>query len=136
MSEENVDLFKRAFREFDRGGWEAVKGTFWHPDVAWDMRPTGIPGLGLYQGVDEVTAFMEEWFGAFPFDSWTQDLDDVADAGDRVLALVRQHGRGSASGVGVELEYAQLVEFKAGLIVRTTVYLDREEAFRAAGLEG
>jgi ketosteroid isomerase-like protein len=58
----------------------------------------------------------------------------VIDCGDRVVAVTRQRGRGSASGAGVELEYAQLIAFADGRIVRTEVYLDRERALEAAGL--
>ena len=80
-------------------------------------------------------AFFEDWFSTFPFDEWEQDLDDVIECGDQaVVALTRQRGRGSASGANVELEYAQVVNFREGKIVRVVVYTDREQALEAAGL--
>jgi ketosteroid isomerase-like protein len=134
MGQENVEVVRRAFEEFSRGGWEPLMGTYWSPNVLWDMTPTGIPGLGIYRGYDELGAFFEDWFSTFPFEEWEQELEEVIDCGDRVVVLTRQHGHGSASGVVAELEYAQLIAIDEGRIVRTEVYLDRERALEAAGL--
>jgi ketosteroid isomerase-like protein len=135
MSQENVEVFRRAFEEFTRGGWEPLFGTIWAPEIVWDMSPAGIAGLGVYHGFDELTSFFEDWFSTFPFDDWEQELDKVIDCGDEVVvALTRQRGRGSASGVSVELEYAQVITFRGGKIVRSVVYTDRDQALKAAGL--
>jgi ketosteroid isomerase-like protein len=99
------------------------------------MSPAGIAGLGVYQGFDELRSFFDDWFSTFPFDDWEQELDDVIDCGDEVVvALTRQRGRGSASGVSVELQYAQVITFREGKIVRSVVYTDRDQALKAAGL--
>jgi ketosteroid isomerase-like protein len=80
-------------------------------------------------------SLFEDWFSTFPFEEWEQELNDVIDCGeDRVVALTRQRGRGSASGVSVELEYAQVITLREGKMVRVDVYLDRERALEAAGL--
>jgi len=135
MSQENVEVFRRAFEEFTRGGWEPLFGTIWAPEIVWDMSPAGIPGLGVYHGFDELRSFFDDWFSTFPFDDWEQELDDVIDCGDDVVvALTRQRGRGSASGVSVELEYAQVTTFREGKIVRSVVYTDRDQALKVAGL--
>jgi len=135
MSQENVEVFRRAFEEFTRGGWEPLFGTIWAPEIVWDMSPAGIPGLGVYHGFDELRSFFDDWFSTFPFDDWEQELDDVIDCGDDVVvALTRQRGRGSASGVSVELEYAQVITFREGKIVRSVVYTDLDQALKVAGL--
>ena len=135
MSQENVEIVRAAFEEFTRGGWEPLFGTFWGPEIVWDMSPADIAGLGTYQGYDEVRSFFEDWFSTFPFDEWEQDVEDVIDCGDQVVvALTRQRGRGSASRVSVELEYAQVVTLREGKIVRVVVYTDRERALEAVGL--
>jgi ketosteroid isomerase-like protein len=135
MSQENVEIVRRAFEEFTRGGWEPLFGTFWAPEIVWDFSPADIAGLGIYEGYDEVRSFFEDWFNTFPFDEWEQELDDVIDCGDEVVvALTRQRGRGSASGASVELQYAQVITFREGKIVRSVVYTDRDQALEAAGL--
>jgi ketosteroid isomerase-like protein len=132
---ENVEIVRQAFEEFTRGGWEPLIGTVWAPEIVWDMTPAGIPGLGTYRGYDELRSFFEDWFSTFPFEEWEQELNDVIDCGgDQVVALTRQRGRGSASGVNVELEYAQVITLREGKMVRVDVYLDRERALEAAGL--
>ena len=136
MSQENVEIVRGAFEEFTRGGWEPLFGTFWGPEIVWDMSPADIAGLGTYQGYDEVRSFFEDWFSTFPFDEWEQQLDEVIDCGDQVVvAFTRQRGRGAASRVSVELEYAQVMTFREGKIVRAVVYTDREQALKAAGLK-
>jgi len=85
-----------------------------------------------YQGI-------ERWVSnaSRVFESWHYDLEDVLDAGeDRVLALVRLRGRGTASGAEMEFPAAHLLEFRAGRVLRLVVYRDRAEGLAAAGLEG
>jgi hypothetical protein len=66
MSEENVELVRRAFEVFNRGGPEAViREGFWSPELVWDFSPSGILGLGVYRGYDEVRSFFaDNWFQA------------------------------------------------------------------------
>src|SRR5947207_14282173 len=99
------------------------------------MSPAGIAVAGVYPGFDELRSFYDDWFSTFPFDDWEQELDEVIDCGDEVVvALTRQRGRGSASGVTVELEYAQVITFREGKIVRSVVYTDLDQALKVAGL--
>ena len=136
MSQENMEVFRRDFEEFTRGGWEPLFGAVWAPEIVWDMSPAGIAGLGVYHGYGELRSFFEDWFSTFPFDEWEQELDDVIDCGDEVIvALTRQRGRGSASGVNVELEYAQVITFRDGKIVRAVLCTDREQALKAVGVK-
>src|SRR5262245_47377329 len=136
MSEENVEVVRRAFDAFNRGGVDAcVSEGVWSPEIVWDVTPSRIPGLGAYRGQEEVRRFFEEdWFGTFPFDEWEVVLEEVIDAGDRVVGMSRQHGRGASSGAVAEQEVAQIATLRDGQIVRVVTYLDRAEALEAAGL--
>ena len=137
MSEENVELVRRSFVAFDRGGVEAViSGGIWSREVLWDASPTGIPGLGVYRGYDEVRSFFEnDWFQAFPFGDWELEIDQLIDNGDQVIVMARQRGRGRTSGAAAELEFAQICTVRDGEIIRVESYLDRIKALEAAGLE-
>ncbi len=136
MSEENVELVRRAFEVFNRGGPEAViREGFWSPELVWDFSPSGIPGLGVYRGYDEVRSFFaDDWFQAFPFEEWEVELDELIDNGDKVIAIARQRGRGASSGVGAELEQAHIFTLRDGEVVWAESYLDRAKALEAVGL--
>src|SRR4051812_44533587 len=136
MSQENVEIVRRSFEAFNRGGVDAViSGGFWSEEIVWDASPSGIPGMGIYRGTDEIRSFFEEdWFQAFPFEEWEVAVEELIDSGGQVIAMSRQRGRGATSGVGAELELAQIVTLRDGAIVHIVVYLDRAKALEAAGL--
>ena len=47
MSEENVELVRRAYEVFNQGGAEAViSAGIWSPEIVFDFSPSEIPGLG------------------------------------------------------------------------------------------
>ena len=136
MSQENVELVRRAFDAFNRGGVEAaISSGIWSPEIVWDATPSGIPGLGVYRGYEEVRSFFEDdWFQAFPFEEWEVQIDELIDCGNQVLAMSRQHGRGATSGATAELELGQISTISDGTIVRVDNYTDRRKALEAAGL--
>jgi ketosteroid isomerase-like protein len=56
-----------------------------------------------------------------------------SDSGD-VVALVRIRGKGRASGAAIDKEQAHLWSFEGATAVRMTVFGDRREGLRVAGL--
>jgi len=68
MSSENAELVRRAMEEFNRGGATAViNGGFLSAEVVFDASRSGIPGVGVIRGQDDVRAYFEEdWFATFP----------------------------------------------------------------------
>ena len=131
-----MEVVRRAYEALNRGGAEAVISEgLWSPELVWDFSPSGIPGLGVYRGFDEIRTFFEkDWFGAFPFEEWEVEVDELIDNGDQVIAVSRQRGRGGTSGVEAELEQAFIVTVRDGEIVQVEGYLDRDAALEAAGL--
>ena len=132
MSQENVEMVRRAFEEFNRDGVDAMFDSYWDPEIVWDMTPTGIPGYGIYSGYDEVKAFFADWYSAF--DGLEVEIEELVDRGDRVLVMARQRGRGVTSLAEVELAIAVVLTLRVGKVVRADNYLDRSLALEAAGL--
>jgi hypothetical protein len=58
----------------------------------------------------------------------------VLDAGQRVVALTRERGRGKGSDAQVELQGALVFSLSGGKIAHFQGFLDRAEALEAAGL--
>ena len=56
------------------------------------------------------------------------------DADDRVVGLIRDAGRGKASGIASERLFALVYALRSGRIVRMTGYMEDAEALEAAGL--
>ena len=92
--------------------------------------------MELQGGVTGIEAY-REWIDDSRqlFDSWTVDVDDIRDLGDRVLALGTVTAVGKGSGVETKMPFAVVTEFSDGLVTHFVDYGDREEALEAAGLE-
>ncbi len=132
MSQENVEVLRRAFERTARGDWAIADG--FDPHVEFVL--VGGDGLGLSEqgrGIDELMGvlleFMSEFEGYRVEGEQFIDLDD-----DRVFVLGRDRGVGRAGGVPFEHENGQVFTLRDGYIVRWEVYWNRDEARKAAGL--
>jgi ketosteroid isomerase-like protein len=131
MSQENVEIVRdglgrfAATREFPA---ERVTA-----DFVWDMSNFhGWPEQQVYEGAEGARTFLREWTDAW--EDWELEIDALHDAGDSVVALMRQHGRSKAGGMPVEMSFAQVWTLRDGKEARMEMYSDRGEALEAAGL--
>ncbi len=65
-----------------------------------------------------------------------QELLELTEAGDHVLAMVRWTVRGQSSDVEVTFDLFEDYEFREGKVRRMRFFLEREKALEAAGLSG
>ena len=133
MSQENVEIVREGYERFAATGeFAADRAT---DDFVWDMSNFhGWPEQQVYEGVDGAEAFLREWLGAW--EDWDLEVEALHDAGDRVVALVRQRGKSKTSGMPVEMSFAQVFTLRDGKQARMDMYSDRDEALAAAGLSG
>ena len=141
MSEENVEIVRRAYEEFqaamargDPGSWfdsgAAVSGDF---EWALDPRYPPFEGRAVWRGREGFVEFVRIWTEGF--EEWSIRVERLIDAGgDRVVALTRQTATGKGSGVPVELYIGQVWELEDGRLARVTNYMSRSDALKAAGL--
>ena len=132
MSQENVEIVQHAFEHFrDTGDFleEAVA-----PDFVWDMSKfQGWPEQQIYDGLEEAQRFIREW--TEPFDDWRIEVESIHDAGDdKVVTILRQHGRSTSSGLPVEMLLAQVYTIRDGKQARMEMYADPADALKAVGL--
>jgi len=91
------------------------------------------PEAGVYRGIDAVRGYLEQF--TEQFEEFRMEVEDLVDAGgDDVLFLYRLRGRGKGSGAPVDEKPGWLYTIRGGKAVRIRLYLDRAEAFEAAGL--
>jgi ketosteroid isomerase-like protein len=129
MSQQNVDAVERVKAAFDAGDIDTVLAAY-SPDTIWDdrkLRPEG----AVHHGRDAMRAEMNPWFGAW--DHYAATIEELVDAGDRVVAVVRERGVAKRSGVTIAHRIGLVHRFHDGLIVETTVYGDPLEALEVVG---
>lgn len=132
MSDDHVEIARKGYDAFLEGKLSTVAQMIDPAFVAY--LPEGLPGAKTYRGPEGFLAGVREQLEAF--EEWRLEPQEFIDAGNRVLVLVHQRGRGRLSGVEVEVYTAWLWTFGNGKAVELRVFLDKEDAFRAIGLEG
>ena len=76
--------------------------------------------------------FNAEWADAW--DDWELEAEDYIDAGERVVVIVNQRGRSKATGIPVDMRFAQVWSFRDGEAIRMQMYASVDEALEAVGL--
>jgi ketosteroid isomerase-like protein len=131
MSQENVEIVREGYERFAASG--ELAADLATDDFVWDMSNFhGWPEQQTYEGVDGARAFLSAWMGAWA--DWELELEALRDAGDKVVALMRQRGTSKAAGMPVEMSFAQVFTIRDGKQSRMEMYSDRDEALAANGL--
>jgi uncharacterized protein len=131
---DDVKLVESAFDAWNRGDLDAFAAHATE-DIAWlevSGRPEGAPVARL--GRERMRQSLESLFDAW--ESYRLDVERLEDLGDRVLAVVREVGRGRASGLEVESLWGYLITVEDGLIARIEAYRDAALALQEAGARG
>ncbi len=132
MSEENVEVVRRIYVEWERGNFETVN-EFLDPEVVFETFMPDAPKSVTLKGSQRLREFMLEWFSQWKNYRAIGDEFREIDA-DRVFVGGRQTAMGHASGVEVESPGFTIWTFRKGKIVRLVFHYDRAAALEAAGL--
>jgi uncharacterized protein len=134
MSAQDVEVVAATYEAFNRDGSQGTL-PFMHPDVVWDESNLVPRKPGIYHGHAGVLALGRE--NAELWREIQADVEELIDAGEgKVVAVVRVCGKGRFTDEQVELAMAQVWRIRDGKASHVKLYLDREEAVEAAGLEG
>jgi ketosteroid isomerase-like protein len=115
LSQENVDMTKSFIDAYNRRG---------RADVV-DTEQT-------VNGRDAVLALWSQWRETF--DEFRAEIEETVDCGTHIVCATRWVGRGSASGVAVDVSQVDVYEVRDGTIVRATLaYPDKAAAREAVG---
>ncbi len=131
MSEENVEVVRRAAEAFNRGNLDAAVADA-APDIEY-VATGALPGLqGVFRGVEEYKRFLH-WVPD-EFDDPRADPTEIIEAGDQVVVGLTISGRGKQSGVETSWNFWQVWTIREGKSVRGQGFASRDEALEAAGL--
>jgi ketosteroid isomerase-like protein len=128
MSQQDIEIVRRSFDARNEGNIEAIRGCY-----ADDVVIEGGTQLGMTLDSDDPVG---HWV-AETRETWAQvhwDIERLFEGHGVILSFYRATGIGRQSGVEVVRDLAGVYRIRDGLIASERVYLDREEARKAAGL--
>jgi ketosteroid isomerase-like protein len=140
MSKENVDLVRRVFGELaadlrvndvDRRLSDAVLAEFLHPQVEYVPVAQSLLAVDSYHGFDGIRRFWREFLSTW--DKFVVKPIEVVDAGDQVAVAMQMAGR--RGDLEVDVVWSSLYTIRDGKIARIQAFTNRDEAFKAAGLD-
>jgi ketosteroid isomerase-like protein len=129
MSEENVEVVRRAYKVFDTDLDALLR--LLDPAIEW-ISPSDAIEPGVRRGHKGVrNAFAAT---AMAWAEPTHTPEDFIDANDKVLVKVTFRGHGRGSGMDAERTEFHIWTVGGGTIVRFQWFYQRREALEAAGL--
>jgi ketosteroid isomerase-like protein len=135
MSQENVEIIRRMYEAWLAQDERAVFETF-DADIELNPDPEAAwVGIGqVYRGHAGMRSYMASVYEAF--EGYRPEVEELIDVGDQVLTLAIEHGKGRGSGADVQANRtAHLWTLRDGRAVRLDLYLNRDKALKAVGLE-
>jgi hypothetical protein len=143
MSQENVEIVRGVFNpeldwaaafrdeELLRENWSLVADSF-EPD----FETTGVPDGLINTSARGFEGFRQEWSEWLSsWQTWFIEPEKfIPLSGDRVLALAVNRATSKTEGVEMVFMGASIWTLRNGKIRRMELFLEREQAFKAAGL--
>ena len=130
MSQENVEVVRRCYDAWRRWVFEDIASLY--AADAEIVSPESEMFGQTYRGHDGLRLYIEHFVAVF--EPPVFELEEILDAGDRVVAVIRLHARGKQSGVEVSDRTANVFTVANGVIRRQVIYTNRTEALGAVGL--
>jgi uncharacterized protein len=123
MSEENVELVRGAYDDFNGGNIPGVLGRL-APEVEWNEPGGGNAPSGTFRGPDSVG---QDVFSAVPeqFDEFSAEAEEFRDEGDNVIVTGRFKGR-ARSGAELDATFEHVYEIRDGKIAKMENKVDQE----------
>jgi ketosteroid isomerase-like protein len=122
-----VELAGRQLEAANRHDLDAFMSVF-SPDAVYDASREG---LGVYEGPAAIRGLIGGWWDAF--DDLRLTPEEILDLGNGVLfAAIHHDARPVGSAAHIDTQQAYVFVFAEGLVARTTVYRDMDEARAAA----
>jgi ketosteroid isomerase-like protein len=135
MSEENVEVVRRLYDAAARHD-DVIPFEVYAEDIVWDLSHARRAFLGMkpvYHGHEGVRQCWRDGLSAFGEIDF--EVRELIDAGDQVLAVIRERAVGRASGVPVETTHTAVLTLGGGKVVQIQMFDDLQQAREAAGLD-
>jgi ketosteroid isomerase-like protein len=135
MSEENVEIMRQAFEQWQRAGAtaDAVPVEVYADEIEWDQSAYPLAdmpdrGTGRDALLNHFTSYLSGWT------NYQAEAREFIDAGENVVVVVHEKARIGDSGVLVERDLVQVWTVRDGRAVIYRTFKTRGAALEAAGL--
>jgi uncharacterized protein len=132
VSESNVEIVRGIYAALakmsDYGDVRVLVERMVTPDVEW----APIEAPRTFHGLAGVEEAFGAWFEAM--EEFEVTLEEILDAGERVLAVTQHTARGKGSGLAADQRVFQVFTLRDGKVARFEEFADRGDALEAAGL--
>jgi ketosteroid isomerase-like protein len=130
MSQENVEIVRRAIAAYNRRDFEALQ-VLNHPDLQVDWSASRGLQAGIYRGREEVFRLYQGFLEVF--DEVRIEPARFVEFADSVIVPNRAQLRGR-DGIETVARSALTFEIRDGRVFRICLYQETREALEAAGL--
>jgi ketosteroid isomerase-like protein len=131
VSEKDVERVREGYEFVDRE--HEPDFDLLHPDVRWHTR-TDLPDSATHRGHGGAAALMTDWFGG-AFDDVHVDVEELIDAGGRVVVVLQLRGRVRDSAHEVSMSETHVLTMRDGKVSEIHEYPTKAEALKAVGLD-
>jgi ketosteroid isomerase-like protein len=129
MSQENVERLRAVWDAWNRRDFDL---SMLDPEVVFEETVLPDETGETYRGHEGVLRAWARWAEAW--EEFTTELEQIVDAGERLVAICTVHLQGRQSGVPMTLRYAYVYTLRDGKVIHIRSYLNPAEALEAAGL--
>lgn len=129
MSQQNLERVRRTFDAFARGDFRTAL-----QDVRLEVRThrlAPLPDPKTYQGPAGMLMAWGEWTA--PFEELELTVGELIEAGESVVAEIRQSGRREDGGVRVEEQFWFVCTFLEGELIQWDMLASKRQALRGVG---
>jgi ketosteroid isomerase-like protein len=128
MSEENVEIVRSIYADWERGDFSRIDWA--DADIEWQL-----PNERPVRGVAAMARQWAEWMGAW--DDIALSPESFHDRGDRVVGVHSFRAQGKRSGIPADnFLVACVFTLRDGKVVSLILYSNKAAAIEAAGLSG
>jgi ketosteroid isomerase-like protein len=134
MSEENVEVVRRAIDAYNRGDLDGFL-EYWTPDAVVDWSNSRGLDARVHQGQGEIHAFVRRFRDAFE-NVRIELVDEPFEVKDGLLMAENVTYMRGREGIEVQARSAWLITCRDGKQTSLTLYQTKQDALEAAGLRG
>lgn len=130
MSGDNVEFVERCYAAFNAGAWDEVAAAG-DPGITLE-EPPELPAPERREGRDAVVRYLRSFERIWTDSIW--EIEELIDADDKVIAVVRFRATGRASQAQVEMRWAHVWTIRDRKALRIQAFSERTGALEAAGV--